>query len=134
MIDRSGVRPRLAVSMVTLTSPQPRTLADFYRRLLGYDLATQEPEWVVLRPPVDGVALAFQLEGDYQPPVWPATDNGAQQMMMHLEIRVDDLAAAVDHAVECGATVAAFQPQELVRVCLDPDGHPFCLWVPEDGE
>jgi hypothetical protein len=25
--------------------------------------------------------------------------------------------------------VAQFQPQNDVRVCLDPAGHPFCLWV-----
>jgi hypothetical protein len=62
------------------------------------------------------------------PPVWPA-GPGDQQMMLHLEIRVDDLAAATQHAVECGATVAGHQPQDDVRVCLDPVGHPFCLWV-----
>jgi hypothetical protein len=50
-------------------------------------------------------------------------------MMAHLDIRVDDLGAAVDHAVAAGATVAGFQPQDHVRVCLDPDGHPFCLYV-----
>jgi hypothetical protein len=50
-------------------------------------------------------------------------------MMMHLEIRVDDLDAAVAQAVALGATVAGFQPQEDVRVCLDPAGHPFCLYT-----
>ena len=50
-------------------------------------------------------------------------------MMMHLEIRVDDLSAAAARAVELGATVAEFQPQDDVRVCLDPAGHPFCLYV-----
>jgi hypothetical protein len=49
--------------------------------------------------------------------------------MMHLEIRVDELASALAHAVECGATVADHQPQDDVRVCLDPSGHPFCLWL-----
>jgi hypothetical protein len=50
-------------------------------------------------------------------------------MMAHLEILVDDLAAALAHAVECGATAPEFQPQDDVRVCLDPDGHPFCLYL-----
>jgi glyoxalase superfamily protein len=50
-------------------------------------------------------------------------------MMMHLEIRVDDLRAAADQAVALGATLAVFQPQEDVRVCLDPAGHPFCLYI-----
>jgi hypothetical protein len=39
------------------------------------------------------------------------------------------LAAACAHAQTCGATPAAEQPQEDVRVYLDPDGHPFCLWL-----
>jgi hypothetical protein len=25
--------------------------------------------------------------------------------------------------------LADYQPQDDVRVCLDPDGHPFCLWI-----
>ncbi len=52
-------------------------------------------------------------------------------MQMHLEIAVDDLEAGVAQAVAAGATLAAFQPQEDVRVCLDPAGHPFCLYVRE---
>ena len=28
-----------------------------------------------------------------------------------------------------GAVLADCQPQEHVRVYLDPAGHPYCLWV-----
>ena len=52
-------------------------------------------------------------------------------MMGHLEIRVDDLEAGSDHAQACGATLADFQPQKDVRVHLDPDGHPFCIYLAE---
>jgi hypothetical protein len=55
----------------------------------------------------------------------------ARQMMMHLDIEVPDLDAAVAGAIEAGATLADFQPQEKVRVMLDPVGHPFCLYVDE---
>jgi hypothetical protein len=68
----------------------------------------------------------------YVRPVWPA-GPGDQQMQLHLEIRVAALDTAVTHAVQCGATLAAFQPQDDVRVCLDPDGHPFCLWIDSPG-
>jgi hypothetical protein len=54
-------------------------------------------------------------------------------MMMHLDIEVDDLDASGAHAIAAGATLAEFQPQEYVRVDLDPAGHPFCLWVIEPG-
>jgi hypothetical protein len=49
--------------------------------------------------------------------------------MMHLDIEVSDLTAAVADAVELGAQEADFQPQQDVRVMLDPAGHPFCLYV-----
>ena len=49
-------------------------------------------------------------------------------MMVHLDIATDDLDAAVAHALECGATLADHQPQDGVRVMLDPDGHPLCLF------
>jgi hypothetical protein len=47
--------------------------------------------------------------------------------MMHFDFQVDDLDSAVAEAVALGATLAAYQPQENVRVLLDPAGHPFCL-------
>ena len=50
-------------------------------------------------------------------------------MSMHLDIAVDDLDASVAYAVSVGAEVASFQPQDTVRVMLDPAGHPFCLYL-----
>ncbi|MFI6511206.1 VOC family protein [Streptosporangium sp. NPDC050855] len=113
---------------MVLDAPEAGELARFYVRLLGWKITTEESEWVVVMPP-DGVAyMGFQTESDYVRPVWPATD-GRQQMMMHLDLEVDDLEAAVAHAVEAGATLADHQPQETVRVLLDPAGHPFCLYL-----
>jgi Glyoxalase-like domain len=48
--------------------------------------------------------------------------------MMHLDIAVDDLEPAVAGALALGATQSEFQPQDDVRVMLDPAGHPFCLY------
>ena len=48
-------------------------------------------------------------------------------MQVHLDLQVDDLDEAVAYAVECGAELADLQPQETVRVLVDPAGHPFCL-------
>ncbi|CAA9397368.1 MAG: hypothetical protein AVDCRST_MAG35-712 [uncultured Quadrisphaera sp.] len=50
-------------------------------------------------------------------------------MQLHLDLAVDDLAAALDHARACGAVLAGHQPQDDVRVLLDPAGHPFCLFT-----
>ena len=118
--------PRLTVTGTNIDAPDANALADFYRRLLGWAASTDEPGWVILAPLGGGHTLNFQTEERYVRPVWP-TGPGDQQMMMHLEIEVDDLEASVAHAVAQGATLAGFQPQEDVRVCLDPAGHPFCL-------
>ncbi len=39
------------------------------------------------------------------------------------------LEAAGALVVAAGAVLADYQPQDDVRVYLDPAGHPFCLWV-----
>lgn len=49
--------------------------------------------------------------------------------MEHLDIAVSDLDGAVAWAVEAGAVLAEYQPQEDVRVLFDPAGHPFCLFL-----
>ncbi|MBA3279941.1 MAG: VOC family protein [Geodermatophilaceae bacterium] len=120
--------PVLTLTTVNIGAPDPAVLARFYRALLDWEITTEEPDWVVLRNPDGGTALAFQSESEFVRPVWPA-GPGDQQMMMHLEIRADDLEDAVAHATGCGATLADHQPQDDVRVCLDPAGHPFCLWL-----
>lgn len=114
---------------VTLDAPDGRELARFYARLLDWRLLGDAEEGVAVAPAEDtGYYLGFQTERQYVRPVWPAT-AGQPQMMAHLDIEVDDLEEAVAHAVSVGAEVAAYQPQETVRVMLDPAGHPFCLYV-----
>ena len=121
--------PRLALSGVVLDSPDAGTLADFYRRLLGWQVEQDEPGWVKLRSHGGDAGLSFQTEPQYVPPVWPA-GPGDQQMQVHLDIAVEDLAAAGAHAIAAGAVLAGHQPQDDVRVYLDPAGHPFCLFLP----
>jgi len=118
----------MTLTAVVLGATNAGKLAAFYRDLLGWEARAEEPDWVALADPADGAGLSFQEEAGHVPPAWPA-GPGDQQMMMHLDIEVEDLAAAGAHAVACGATLAEFQPQKDVRVYLDPDGHPFCLWV-----
>lgn len=121
----------MTLTAVVLDTPHAAELARFYQRLLGWPIGTDEPDWVTLRPPAGGTGMSFQAESAYVRPVWPA-GPGDQQMSMHLDIEVDDLDAAVAYAVSCGASVAGYQPQRDVRVCLDPAGHPFCLWTTPD--
>jgi catechol 2,3-dioxygenase-like lactoylglutathione lyase family enzyme len=121
-------KPRLTMTTTVLDAPDARELAGFYERLLGWSRDEDEPDWVVLAASGGGAGLAFQTEPAYVRPVWPA-GPGEPQMMSHLDIKVDDLDAASAYAVSLGATVADFQPQDDVRVHLDPAGHPFCLYL-----
>ncbi|ONI86752.1 glyoxalase [Saccharothrix sp. ALI-22-I] len=118
----------MKLSATVLDAPDAQALARFYRDLLGWPLGDDEPGWATLVPPDSGAGLSFQTESHYRRPTWPA-GNTDQQMMAHLDIEVDDLDTAGAHAVATGAILADFQPQDDVRVYLDPAGHPFCLWT-----
>jgi len=120
-------RPPMTLSGVVLDSPDARVLAGFYQRLLGWSVRDDEPEWVVLEAPRGVPNLSFQTEPHYVRPTWPTTPD-QPPMMVHLDIRVDDLTAATAYAEGLGAELADFQPQDDVRVMLDPAGHPFCLF------
>jgi catechol 2,3-dioxygenase-like lactoylglutathione lyase family enzyme len=120
-------RPTMTLTATVLDTPDPRGLARFYAELLDWPIGTDDAEWATLRP--GGPGLSFQLEPDHVPPVWPA-GPGDPRMQLHLDVEVDDLDAAVRFAVALGARVAGSQPQDDVRVLLDPAGHPFCLYTP----
>lgn len=88
-----------------------------------------------LRNPDGGVGLNVQTESLYEPPLWPEQHKG-QGKMMHFEVLVDDLDAAVKLVIQSGGSEVRSQPsdrdQARIRIMLDPAGHPFCLFV--DGE
>ena len=115
-----------------IEAPDPGQLARFYSELLGWPIGHEEPGTSVLAAPEGAIYLVFQQATDYRAPVWPPVD-GEQRPMMHLDFQVGDLDSAVEDAVALGATLASAQPQDNVRVMLDPAGHPFCLCVETGG-
>jgi hypothetical protein len=132
-------RPQFAVTSVTIGAPDPRELAAFYARMLGWPVTASDPArpgmpagdgWAQIRPPAgqSGPTLNFEYEAEFTRPVWPS-ETGAQNATQHLDIAVAELAQTVRWALESGATLAAFQPQDDVRVLFDPAGHPFCLFL-----
>jgi catechol 2,3-dioxygenase-like lactoylglutathione lyase family enzyme len=118
--------PTLAATV--LQSPAPLELARFYGALTGWTVYEDDPTWARVRPDA-GPGLSVQFEPEWVPPTWPGTKD-APGMQLHLDFQVEDLPAAVARAEGFGARTAAFQPQDDVRVMLDPDGHPFCLFLP----
>ena len=113
-----------------LSARDPVTLAEFYSALLGWEIRTRTADWLTIAIPGTTHYLAFAVDEHHEPPVWPS-HPGEPSMQAHLDIGVRDVARAVEEAVALGGTVAAYQPQDDVRVVLDPAGHPFCLYLDE---
>jgi catechol 2,3-dioxygenase-like lactoylglutathione lyase family enzyme len=118
---------------VTLDCADADELAAFWARLLGWEVSARDGGgWVQLRDPRGGVGLNFQAEDWYEPPTWPERP-GAQAKMVHFEVLVDDVEAAVRLVCGAGGSEAPHQPpgrdRSRLRVMLDPAGHPFCLFV-----
>jgi catechol 2,3-dioxygenase-like lactoylglutathione lyase family enzyme len=130
---KAGIRSRYPGMWwgTAIEAPDPGALARFYSALLGWPIGHEEPGTAILAAPEGSIYVVFQQADGYAPPVWPPVD-GAQRPMMHFDFQVGDLDSAVADALALGATLAPDQPQENVRVLVDPAGHPFCLCFDAD--
>lgn len=121
---------------VCLDCSDAEVMASFYGELFGWEVTARDTPadrlggsgWIAMSGPPGGPSVSFQAEEWYVPPTWPE-EGGAQTKMMHFEVGVTDLEAAVALVLEAGGRLAAPQPtgREDLRVVLDPAGHPFCL-------
>jgi predicted enzyme related to lactoylglutathione lyase len=109
--------------MVNIDSPDPAALAEFYRKLLGWEVTHSTAEYAMIS---DGsTSVGFGLVEDYQAPEWP-NPGGTKQF--HFDLGVEDVDKAEELCLAAGATKPDFQPGgERWRVLVDPAGHPFCL-------
>ena len=109
--------------MVNLDSSDPRAHAEFYHRVLGWEITASADEYAMIS---DGHAsIGFGLVEGYQPPTWPDSTTAGKRY--HLDLYVDDLDKAEERCLALGAARPEFQPGERWRVVADPAGHPFCL-------
>ena len=106
---------------VIIDCPDPRSLAEFYSKLLGWPVNATDEAWVWVgdKPP----HLAFQRAHDHRPPRWPDPEFPQQ---FHVDILVDDIHPADRAVLALGATRLAGEGEDY-RVYADPAGHPFCL-------
>jgi hypothetical protein len=133
-----------ALRQVVLDATDARSLAEFYRALLGWAYrpgddppAAGEPDprgqdWLVLRDPAGGIGMAFQQVAELPETTWP--DDGIPQQL-HLDLTVPD-AATLDaqhrRALGLGARLRydrSADEVEPLRVYADPAGHLFCIFV-----
>lgn len=142
----SSQLPRLR--QVVLDSADVRTLAEFYRQLLGFayrpgdepsDDGDPDPDgadWLVLQDDVGGSRVAFQQVAQLPEATWP---DGPHPQMLHLDLTVPtavDLDVQDGRALSLGARLLldrSQDPVEPLRVYADPAGHPFCIFVLPPG-
>jgi catechol 2,3-dioxygenase-like lactoylglutathione lyase family enzyme len=105
--------------------PDPIALAEFYSALLGLSITYRSPDFVVIARDDTTSGFAFQLAPDHQPPAWP---DPSRPQQVHLDVMVDDVAAAEPLVIALGARRLGAGDQ----VYADPAGHPFCL-IPRPG-
>jgi glyoxalase superfamily protein len=129
---------------VVLDCTDARTLAEFYRQLLGLQYrpgdeppAHGEPDpagqdWLVLRDSNGANRLAFQHVAQLPAATWP---EGPVPQQLHLDLTVRaraDLDAQHERALSLGARLLSDRsddPEEPLRVYADLAGHPFCIFV-----
>jgi predicted enzyme related to lactoylglutathione lyase len=121
-------------NVVLDTTDVPR-LAEFYRDLLdwsfpdGYD--PDDLSWRTLVGPA-GERLGFQQAESVTPTTWP---DPAVPQQLHLDFLLDsveELEERHQRALQLGAVVRmdrSDDPDEMLRVYVDPAGHTFCLFA-----
>ncbi|GAA2021316.1 VOC family protein [Catenulispora yoronensis] len=127
-----------------LDSTNARSLAEFYRQLLGFEYrpgheppAAGEPDpagedWLNLWDRAGHPRLAFQQVSVMPEVTWP---NGPVHQQLHLDLAVRtkaELDAQHERTQELGARLIedrSEDSEEPLRVYADPAGHPFCIYV-----
>jgi len=136
-----------ALRAVVLDATDARTVAEFYRSLLGYQYRVgDEPspsgqadpradDWLVLNDAHGEARLAIQHVDELPPSTWP---DARVPQQLHLDLTVAssaDLIEQRDRAVSLGATILLDRfddADEPLYVFADPAGHPFCIFVSPD--
>ncbi|MEU7551027.1 VOC family protein [Streptomyces sp. NPDC044571] len=110
---------RVRLQQIVVDCREPRALVRFWARLLGGEPVDRARGWSYVDLP--GMArLAFQ----------PVPEDRAGKNRLHLDLAVDDLAAATEEAVALGAArvgAAVTDDQGSFQAMRDPEGNEFCL-------
>jgi catechol 2,3-dioxygenase-like lactoylglutathione lyase family enzyme len=110
---------RLDVVAIDCNDPEP--LVRFWCAVLGTTERSRSADWIALHPVVaGGPHLAFQIV--------PEAKHGKNRL--HLDLNVDDLAAATLAAEQLGASRlgdVVDEGEDRYQVMADPAGNEFCL-------
>ena len=124
---------------VAIDATDARTVAEFYRQLLGYVYRAGDEQgdedWLVLLDAAGDARIAVQRVPELPASTWP---DARIPQQLHLDMtvaNVDQLRAQHDRAVALGATILqdrSVDVNEPLYVFADPAGHPFCIFVSPD--
>jgi len=141
------VVPKLV--QVVFDSADARQTGEFWRQLLGlvYPPVHEPPpegeddpvgrDWLNLKDPDGTPRLAFQQVDSLARTTWPEDDVPQQ---LHLDLMVDSVAeleAVHERVLELGGELRfdrSDDPDEPLRVFVDPSGHTFCVFVAEPSD
>lgn len=113
----SSPEPGIAVHTITFEAVDPRRLAEFWMRMLGYRVEPNHTTSVQIGDPHGrGPRLLFA----------PSTRPKETRNRVHLDLRPDDSSAAVAQALELGATRIGHEEASWTRLA-DPEGNEFCI-------
>ena len=111
-----------SIDEVVVDCRDPGPLAAFWARVLGGEPVERDPAWWYVLPP-GWTQLSFQR----------VPEAKTVKNRVHLDVRVDDLAAATAAAEALGArAVGAAQHDRAgsFQVLLDPEGNEWCVVRP----
>ena len=116
----------IRASALTFDCNDMAKMTGFWAALLDMKVTENDGEWAELEAlGVGGPVLSFQK----------VPEGRAAKSRLHLDLRVEDLAAAEERARALGATLAddpwANRPEHTFRVWRDPEGNEFCFCLCE---
>ncbi len=117
---------RIRYQVVAFDASDLEAESAFWAGVLGGEV-DRDGDWHMVTVG-DEPRVGVQLAPDHVAPDWP---DGAPQQQIHLDLWVEDFAAAHDEVMQLGARV--LKPAQGAtagddfQVYADPAGHPFCL-------
>ena len=114
--------PLGTVDEVVVDCADPGRLAAFWAQVLGGVVVARDDDWHRLDPP-GWTSLAFQR----------VPEPKAVKNRLHLDVLVDDLAAATSAAEALGAVPVGAPVHDVAgsfQVLLDPEGNEWCVVRP----
>jgi len=110
------------VDEVVIDCADPAVVARFWADVLGGTPTERDPAWWYIRPP-GWTQLSFQRV--------PERKSGKNRL--HIDVLVDDLAAATEQAERLGARRSGpvrVSPGGSFQVLTDPEGNEWCVVRP----